>query len=83
MTLIVKVTNRDSSRVYLMSLMTPLIQAPSIIPQLTLSSCTILNTMCNKHFEIMTHFNGDKIRPILIVNMEAKPSHGYLILELL
>jgi len=31
----------------------------------------------------MTLFNGDKIRPRLIVKMEAKPSHGYLILELL
>jgi len=42
--------------------MTPLIQAPSVIPQLILSLCTISIATCNKLFEIMTPFNGDKIR---------------------
>ncbi len=45
-----------------MSLMTPLIQAPSVIPQLILSLCTISIATYNKLFEIMTPFNGDKIR---------------------
>jgi hypothetical protein len=42
-----------------MSLMTPLIQAPSIIPQLILSLCTISIAACNKLFEIM----GTKLDP--------------------
>jgi hypothetical protein len=50
-----------------MSLMTPLIQALSIIPQLILSLCAISIATCNKLFEIMTPFNGDKIRPRLAV----------------
>jgi hypothetical protein len=47
--------------------MTPLIQAPSVIPQLILSLCTISIATCKKLFEIMTPFNGDKIRPRLVV----------------
>jgi hypothetical protein len=42
-----------------MSWMTPLIQAPSIIPQLILSLCTVSIATCNKLFENMTLFNGD------------------------
>jgi hypothetical protein len=47
--------------------MTSLIQAPSIILQLILSLCTISIATCNKLFEIMMPFNGDKIRPRLVV----------------
>jgi hypothetical protein len=52
--------------------MTPLIQAPSVIPQLILSLCTISIATCNKLFEIMTPFNGDKIRPRLAVKAGDK-----------
>jgi hypothetical protein len=55
-----------------MSLMTPLIQAPSIIPQLIFSLYTILIATCNKLFEIMMPFNGDKIRPRLAVKAGNK-----------
>jgi hypothetical protein len=47
--------------------MTPFIQAPSVIPQFILSLCTISIATCNKLFEIMTPFNGDKIRPRLAI----------------
>jgi hypothetical protein len=50
-----------------MSLMTPLIQAPSVISQLILSLCTISIATCNELFEIMTPLNGDKIRPRLAI----------------
>ena len=43
--------------------MTPLMNAPSVIPQLILNLCTALNTTCNKIFNQMTPFNGDRIRP--------------------
>jgi len=52
--------------------MTPQIQAPSIIPQLILSFCTISIATCNKLFEIMMPFNGDKIRPRLAVRAGDK-----------
>jgi hypothetical protein len=39
--------------------MTPLIQAPSVIPQLTLSLCAVSIATCNKLFENMRLFNGD------------------------
>jgi hypothetical protein len=55
-----------------MSLMIPLIQAPSIIPQLILSLCTISIATSNKLFEIMMPFNGDKIRPRLAVTAGTK-----------
>jgi hypothetical protein len=42
--------------------MTPLIQAPSIIPQLILSLCTVSIATCNKRFENMMPFNGDKAK---------------------
>jgi hypothetical protein len=56
----------------LMRLMTPLIQAPSVIPQLILSLCTISIATCNKLFEIMTPFNRDKIRTRLAVRAGNK-----------
>jgi len=52
--------------------MTPLIQTASVILQLILSLCTISITTCNKLFEIMTPFNGDKIRPRLAVKAGNK-----------
>jgi hypothetical protein len=55
-----------------MSLMTPLIQAPSVIPQLILSLCTISIATCNKLFEIMSPFNAEKIRPRLAVRAGNK-----------
>jgi hypothetical protein len=39
--------------------MTPLIQAPSVIPQLILSLCTVSIATCNELFENMTLFNGE------------------------
>jgi len=39
--------------------------APSVIPQLILNLCTISIAMCNKFFDRMTPFNGDRIRPRL------------------
>jgi hypothetical protein len=39
--------------------MTPLIQAPSVIPQIILSLCTMSIATCNKLFENMMLFNGD------------------------
>jgi hypothetical protein len=39
--------------------------APSVIPQLILNLCTISLAMCNKFFDQMTPFNGDRIRPRL------------------
>jgi hypothetical protein len=50
----------------------PLIQTPSVNPQLILSLCTISIATCNKLFEIMTPFNGDKIRPRLVVKAGNK-----------
>jgi hypothetical protein len=40
--------------------MTPLIQASSVIPQIILSLCTVSIATCNKLFENMTPFYGDK-----------------------
>jgi hypothetical protein len=39
--------------------MNPLTQAPSVIPQIILSLCTVSIATCNKLFENMTLFNGD------------------------
>jgi len=39
--------------------------APSVILQLILNLCTISIATCNKFFDRMTPFNGDKIRPRL------------------
>jgi hypothetical protein len=46
-----------------MSIMDPLMNAPSVIPQLILNLCTISIATCNKIFNLMTPFNGEKIRP--------------------
>ncbi len=45
--------------------MAPLMNDPSVIQQLILNLCTISIAMCNKFFDRMTPFNGDKIRPRL------------------
>jgi hypothetical protein len=37
--------------------------APSVIPQLILNLCTISIATCNKIFNQMTPFNGDRVRP--------------------
>jgi hypothetical protein len=42
--------------------MTPLIQAPSIIPPLILSLCTVSIATCNKLFENIMPFYGDKAK---------------------
>ena len=52
--------------------MTLLIQAPSVIPQLIFSLCTISIATCNKLLEIMMPFNGDQIRPRLAVKVGDK-----------
>jgi len=44
------------------SLMIPLINAPSVNPQLILNLCAVSITICNKYFNKMTPFNGYKIR---------------------
>ncbi len=43
--------------------MNPLIMAPSVIPPLILNLCTVSIATCNKIFNQMTPFNGDRIRP--------------------
>jgi hypothetical protein len=43
--------------------------APSVIPQLILNLCTISIATCNKFFDQMTPFNGDRIRPRLIAKV--------------
>jgi hypothetical protein len=43
--------------------MTPLMNAPSVIPQLILNLCTVYIATCNKIFNQMTSFNVDRIRP--------------------
>ena len=52
--------------------MTPLIQAPSIIPQLILSLCTVSIATCNKLFENMTLFNGDHKDTKIIGTVKGK-----------
>jgi len=47
----------------LKSIMTALMNASSVIPQLILSLCTISIMTCNNFFNQMTPFNGDKVRP--------------------
>jgi hypothetical protein len=67
-----KEINRDSSRVFAHEPDDTLIQAPSVIPQLILSLCTISIATCHKLFEIMTPFNRDKIRPRIAVRVGTK-----------
>jgi hypothetical protein len=52
--------------------MTPLIQAPSVIPQLILSLCTVSIATCNKLFENMTLFNGDHKDTTIIGTINGK-----------
>jgi hypothetical protein len=63
--------------------MTPLIQAPSIIPQLILSLCTISIATCNKLFEINSLLIGIKLDLDYWSKWEIKLSRGYLIWGLL
>jgi len=46
--------------------------APSVIPQLILNLCTISIAMCNKFFNQMTPFNGDRVRPRLTAKAGGK-----------
>jgi hypothetical protein len=46
--------------------------APSVIPQLILNLYTISIAMCNKFFNQMTPFNGDRIRPRLTAKAGSK-----------
>jgi hypothetical protein len=50
----------------------PLFNASSVIPQLILNFCTGSIAMCNKLFNQMTPFNGDKIRHKITVKVGAK-----------
>ena len=59
--------------------MTPLIQAPSVIPQLILSLCTVSIATCNKFFENMTLFNGDHEKSKITSTVNKK--NFYLILD--
>src|SRR5579875_1499774 len=52
--------------------MTPLIQAPSVIPQLILSLCTVSIATCSKLFENMTLFNGDHKDTKIIGTVKGK-----------
>ncbi len=52
--------------------MTPLIQAPSVIPQLILSLCTVSIATCNKLFENMTSFYGDKSKSKILGTINTK-----------
>jgi hypothetical protein len=59
--------------------MTPLIQAPSVIPQIILSLCTVSIATCNKLFENMTLFNGDHKNTKIIGTVSGKTFIGKLI----
>jgi hypothetical protein len=61
--------------------MTPLMQASSVITQLMLNLCTISITTCNKFFNQMTPFKGDKVRPRVTARAGEKLFHGSLIQE--
>ena len=52
--------------------MTPLMNAPSVIPQLILNLCAISIATCSKIFNQMTPFNGDKIRPRITARAGGK-----------
>jgi hypothetical protein len=54
------------------SWMTPLIQAPSVIPQLILSLCTVSIATCKKLFENMMPFNGDNNKPKILGTVNGK-----------
>jgi hypothetical protein len=52
--------------------MPPLIQAPSVIPQLILSLCTVSIATCNKLFENMTPFYGDSNKTKILGTVNRK-----------
>jgi hypothetical protein len=52
--------------------MEPLMNAPSVTPQLILNLCTISIATCNKIFNQITPFNGDKIRPRVMARAGGK-----------
>ncbi len=61
--------------------MTPLIQAPSVIPQLILCLCTVSIATCNKLFENIMSFYGDKNKPKISGTFNTKHFYwvwGYL-----
>jgi hypothetical protein len=47
-------------------------KAPSVIPQLILNLCTVSIATCNKIFNQMTPFNGDRIRPRVTARADGK-----------
>jgi hypothetical protein len=51
-------------------------QAPSDIPQLILSLCTVSIATCNKLLENMTHFYGDKSKSRILGTINTKTSTG-------
>jgi hypothetical protein len=59
--------------------MAPLMNAPSVIPKLILNLCTISIAMCNKFFNQMTPFNGDKVRPRITAKAGGNTFLGFLI----
>ncbi len=61
-----------------MSIMEPLMNAPRVIPQLILNLCTISIATCNKSFNLMTPFNGDKIRPRVTARAGGRLFLGFL-----
>jgi hypothetical protein len=52
--------------------MTSLIQAPSVIPQLILSLCTVSIATCNKLFENMLPFSGDNNKTKVLGTVNGK-----------
>jgi hypothetical protein len=61
-----------------MSMMTPLMNAPSVIPQLILNLCTISIAMCDNFFNQMKPSNGDKVRPRVTARAGGKTFFGFL-----
>jgi hypothetical protein len=58
--------------------MAPLMNAPTVIPQLILNLCTISIATCNKFFYQMTPLNGDKVRPRVTTRAGGQTFHGFL-----
>ena len=59
--------------------MTPLMNAPSVIPQLILNLCTVSIATCNKIFNQMTPFNGTEFDLELQQGRVVKRFLGYSI----
>jgi hypothetical protein len=59
------------------SLTAPLIQAPSVIPQLIPSLCSVSITTCNKLFKIMILLMGITIDHDSTLKWETEHFHGY------